>query len=183
MLTKRVLAFPKAFAFLIALFLLVPTAMASEAKIGYVNLQKVGNEATQAVRAMKKLRAEFEKREQEIQRLDASIKAMIEKLDKEGVTMAASERRTRERELADASRELQTKKRDFREDWSLRQNEELMLLNESVAKVIRKIAETDKYDLIVQDAVYASQAIDITARVIKAMNDANGGSTAPSSSK
>lgn len=173
----------KFLACLVALFFLVPGVMASDAKVGYVNLQKVGNESSQAVRAMKKLRAEFEKREQDIKQLDTSIKALMEKLEKEGVTMSASERRSRERELADAGRELQTKKRDFREDWSLRQNEELMLLNESVAKVIRKIAEAEKYDLIVQDAVYASQAIDITSRVIKAMNEANGTLTSPSTPK
>ena len=165
---------------LLTLLLLAPGAMATEAKIAYINMQKVGNEAPQAVRAMKKLRAEFEKREQDIKQLDASIKAMLERLEKEGATMSVSDRRIRERELADAGRELQTKKRDFREDWSLRQNEELMLLNDSVAKVIRRIAETEKYDLIVQDAVYASQAIDITAKVIKAMHDANGLAGQPS---
>ncbi len=146
----------------------------AEVKIGFVNLQRVGNEAPQAVRAMKKLKAEFAAREQDLQRLDKSMKATQEKMEKEGMTMSDADRRAKEREFADMNREFERKRREFREDFSIRQNEELMLLNESVTKVIKKLAETEKYDLIVQEAVYFSTAIDITPKVIKALGDQNG---------
>jgi outer membrane protein len=94
--------------------------------------------------------------------------------------MSDADRRTREREFADLNREFQRKQREFREDLSVRQNEELAALYESVNKVIRKIAETEKYDLIVQEAVYFSPAIDITPKVIKALSE-GGSAMAPSS--
>lgn len=153
--------------------------VAAEVKIGFVNLQKVGNEAPQAIKAMKKLKGEFEKREQDLQKLGKTLQAMQEKMEKDGATMSESDRRAREREFGELNRDFQRKQREIREDWSLRQNEELMLLNESVAKVIKKIAETEKYDLIVQEAVYFSNAIDITPKVIKALGDSGVAAATP----
>ena len=150
---------------------------AAEGKLGYINLQRVSNEAPQAQRAMKKIKAEFEKRDQDLQRLSKQLQGMQEKLEKESMTLSESERRTREREFGDLNREFQRKQREFREDLSVRQNEELASLYEAVNKVIRKIAETEKYDLIVQEAVYYSPAIDITPKVVKALSE---GAAAPS---
>jgi outer membrane protein len=155
---------------------------AAEGKLGYINLQRVSNEAPQAQRAMKKIKAEFEKRDQDLQKMGKQLQGMQEKLEKEGMTLSESERRTREREFGDLNREFQRRQREFREDLSVRQNEELASLYETVNKVIRKIAETEKYDLIVQEAVYYSPAIDITPKVIKALSDSVA-STSSSSAK
>jgi len=160
--------------------LLASPYAAAESKIGYINLQRVSNEAPQAQRAMKKIKAEFEKRDQDLQKMSKQLQTMQEKLEKDSVTMSETDRRTREREFADMNREFQRKQREFREDLSVRQNEELAALYESVNKVIRKIAESEKYDLIVQEAVYYSPAIDITPKVIKALSE--GASAAASSS-
>lgn len=149
---------------------------AAEAKLGYINIQRVSNEAPQAQRAMKKIKAEFEKRDQDLQKLGKQLQGMQEKLEKESMTLSDSERRAREREFADLNREFQRKQREFREDLSVRQNEELASLYETVNKVIRKIAETEKYDLIVQEAVYYNPSIDITAKVVKALSEGQGAS-------
>ena len=144
---------------------------AAEGKIGFINLQRVSNDAPQAQRAMKKIKAEFERRDQDLQKLSKQLQTMQEKLEKDGMTMSEADRRTREREFADLNRDFQRKQREFREDLSVRQNEELATLYEAVNKVIRRIAETEKYDLIVQEAVYYSPAIDITPKVIKALSE------------
>lgn len=156
--------------------LVIAPAASAESKIAFINLQRVSNEAPQAVRAMKKIKAEFDKRDQDIQRLGKQLQGMQEKLEKESMTMSESDRRIREREFGEMSREFQRKQREFREDLSVRQNEELASLYESVNKVIKKIAETEKYDLIVQEAVFYSPNIDITSKVIKALSD---GAVAP----
>jgi outer membrane protein len=96
---------------------------------------------------------------------------MQENLDKNAVTMAESERRTKEREFGDLNRDFQRKQREFREDLSQRQNEEMAAIFERVNKIIKQIAETEKYDIIFQEAVYANPRIDITDRVIKALGD------------
>ena len=143
----------------------------AEGKIGFVNSQKILNDAPQAARAKKKIEKDFEKRDQDLQRIAKQLQGMQENLDKNAVTMAESERRTKEREFGELNRDFQRKQREFREDLSQRQNEETAAIFERVNKVIKQIAEAEKYDIIFQEAVYASPRIDITDRVIKALGD------------
>jgi outer membrane protein len=143
----------------------------AEGKIGFVNSQKILNDAPQAAKAKKKIEKDFEKRDQELQRIAKQLQGMQENMDKNAVTMAESDRRTKEREFNDLNREFQRKQREFREDLSQRQNEEMASIFERVNKAIKQIAETEKYDIIFQEAVYANPRIDITDRVIKALGD------------
>jgi len=70
------------------------------------------------------------------------------------------------------SRDFQRKQREFREDLNLRQNEENAAIIEKANKAIKQIAESEKYDLILQDVVWVSPRLDITERVIKALSEA-----------
>ena len=145
----------------------------ADGKIGFVNSQKILNDAPQAARAKKKIEKDFEKRDQELQRIAKQLQGMQETLDKNAVTMAESERRTKEREFGELNRDFQRKQREFREDLSQRQNEEMAAIFERVNKIIKQIAEAEKYDIIFQEAVYANPRIDITDKVIKALGDGN----------
>ncbi|MCM2308011.1 MAG: OmpH family outer membrane protein [Sulfuritalea sp.] len=148
-------------------------AVLAESKIGFVNSQKILNDAPQAARAKKKIEKDFEKRDQELQRIAKQLQGMQETLDKNAVTMAESERRSKEREFGELNRDFQRKQREFREDLSQRQNEEMAAIFERVNKIIKQIAEAEKYDIIFQEAVYANPRIDITDKVIKALGDGN----------
>ena len=143
----------------------------AEGKIGFVNSQKILNDAPQAARAKKKIEKDFEKRDQDLQRSAKQLQGLQEALDKNAVTMVESERRNKEREFADLNRDFQRKQREFREDLSQRQNEEMASIFERVNKIIKQIAEAEKYDIIFQEAVYANPRIDITDKVIKALGD------------
>jgi outer membrane protein len=147
-------------------------AAESEIKIGFVNGQRVINESPQAARAKKKLEKEFEKRDQDLQRLGKQLQGMQESLEKNTVTMSEGDRRNKEREFNDLNREFQRRQREFREDLNLRQNEEMSAIYERVNKVIKQVAESEKYDLILQEAVVVSNRIDLTDKVIKALQDA-----------
>lgn len=149
----------------------MPAAAFAEVKIAFVNAQRVLNEAPQAGKAKKKLEKEFEKRDQELQRLAKQLQTMQEALEKNSLTMSENDRRNKEREFGDLNRDFQRKQREFREDLNLRQNEEVSAINERVNKIIKQIADSEKFDLIVQEAVYFSPRIDITERVIKALSD------------
>jgi outer membrane protein len=141
----------------------------AETKIGFVNGQRVINESPQAAKAKKKLEKEFEKRDQDLQKMAKQLQTLQENLEKNGVTMAETERHNKEREFGDLNRDFQRKQREFREDLNLRQNEEMAAIYDRVNKVIKQIAEADKYDLILQEAVYVGPRIDITEKVIKAL--------------
>ena len=143
-----------------------------EIKIGFVNGQRVINESPQAARAKKKLEKEFEKRDQDLQKLGKQLQGMQEALEKNAVTMSEVDRRNKEREFNDLNREFQRRQREFREDLNLRQNKEMSAIYERVNKVIKQVAESEKYDLILQEAVVVSNRIDLTDKVIKALQDA-----------
>lgn len=144
---------------------------AAETKIGFVNTEKIFREAAPAVRAQKKIEKEFEKRDQDMQRLAKQLQSMQEGLEKNAVTMSESEKRNKEREFNDLNREFQRKQREFREDLNQRRNEELAAVLERANKTIKAIAEAEKFDVILQEAVYAAPRIDITDKVIKALAD------------
>ena len=157
----------------LALFsLLANTAIAADYKIGFVNTERLFREAAPARRAQLKLEKEFASRDSEIQKLSKQVRDLQTALEKDGVTMSEAERRNKERDLANLSRDLQRGQREFREDLNLRRNEELASVQERANKVIQQIAEAEKFDLILQDpVVFASQRIDITDKVIKALAD------------
>jgi outer membrane protein len=144
----------------------------SEGRIGFVNLDRILRDAAPAVRAQKKIEGEFSKREQELAKLAEGLKRMQEQLEKNAVTMSEGDRRTREREFNDQSREFQRKQREFREDLNQRRNEELAGVLDRANRAVRQIAEQEKFDIIFQEAVYASPRIDITEKVIKLLDDA-----------
>jgi len=145
-------------------------AQAQELKIGYVNSDRVLRDAVPAKAAQAKLESEFSKREKDLADLANKLKASGEKLDKDAPTLAESERARRQRDLVEQDREFQRKRREFQEDLSQRKNEELATVVERANKVIKQIFESEKYDLILQEAVFAGPKIDITDKVIKALN-------------
>lgn len=152
-------------------FLCAPVLANESTKIGYVNTQRVFRDAPAAVKAQKKLDAEFSKRDQDLQRMAKQMQSLQENLEKNGVTLSESERRNKERELNDLNRDFQRKQREFREDLNLRQNEEMAAVLEKANKAIKAIAESEKYDLILQDVVWVSPKLDITDKVIKSLSD------------
>jgi outer membrane protein len=85
--------------------------------------------------------------------------------------MAEGDRRTKEKEFGELSREFQRKQREFREDLNLRQNEENAAIIEKANKAIKQLAEAEKFDLIVQDVVWVSPKLDVTEKVIKALSE------------
>jgi outer membrane protein len=138
-------------------------AQAQDLKIGYVNSEKVLREANAAKAAQAKLEAEFN---------DAAtrLKAAADKLDKDGPTLSESEKVRRQRELVEQDRDLQRKRREFQEDLNQRRNEELAAVVERANKAIRQIFDTEKYDLILQEVVFAGPRVDITDKVIRVLN-------------
>jgi len=156
----------------LAVALVAPAAHAADYKLGFVNTERLFREAAPAKRAQQKIEKEFSARDNEMQKLSKQVRDLQTTLDRDGPTMGDAERRNKERDLANQMRDLQRMQREYREDLNLRRNEELASVQERANKVIQQIAEAEKFDLIIQDpVVYASQRIDITDKVIKALAD------------
>jgi outer membrane protein len=156
----------------LAVALIAPAAYGADYKLGFVNTERLFREAAPAKRAQQKLEKEFSARDTEMQKLSKQVRDLQTGLDRDGPTMGDAERRNKERDLANQMRDLQRMQREYREDLNLRRNEELASVQERANKVIQQIAEAEKFDLIIQDpVVFASQRIDITDKVIKALAD------------
>lgn len=153
---------------LIALLMAGSPALANT-KIGFVNTERLLREAPLSVTAQKKLEREFAARDQELQKLAKQARDLQAQLDKDGVTMSESERKNKERDLANLNRDLQRQGREFREDLNLRRNEELGQIQERARKVIQDIAKAEKFDLILEQAIYVDPKSDITDKVMKAL--------------
>jgi outer membrane protein len=150
--------------------LLALGALAQDLKIGYVNGERVLREATPAIAAQAKLEAEFKKRETELNDVGGKLRVAMERLEKESPTLAESERSRRQRDLAEQQRDFERKRRELLEDLNQRKNEELAAVTERASKVIKQIFEQEKYDLILQEVVFAGPRVDITKKVIDALN-------------
>jgi outer membrane protein len=145
----------------------------AQGKIGFVNLDRILREAAPAVRAQKKLEAEFAKRKQELDRMAEQLKRTQETLEKNAMTMSESDRAKREREFGELNRDFQRRQREINEDFNQRRNEELSGILERANRAVRQVAETEKFDIIFQEAVFASPRIDITEKIIRALDDSS----------
>ncbi|WP_370690364.1 OmpH family outer membrane protein [Hydrogenophaga sp.] len=148
------------------------SALAQDFRIGFVNTDRIFREASLAKTAQAKLEQEFLKREKEVQNLAAQLKSASEKFEREAPTLAESQRVVRQRQLITQDQEFQRKQREFQEDLNLRKNEELQAVLERANRVIKQIAEAEKYDLVIQEAVYINPKHDITDKVLSSLNNA-----------
>lgn len=144
-------------------------ALAAELKIGFIDAERINKESAPAERASKQLEKEFAPRAQELQRRETQIKTLQSQLEKDTLTMGENDRRTKEQELGRLNLDYQRMQREYREDLNLRRNQELGTLFERANRVIRQIAEAEKYDIILQEAVYRNPKVDITDKVLKAL--------------
>jgi outer membrane protein len=159
----------KALAF-VALACAATLTQAQGMKIGFVNTERVFREAAPAKRAQQKLEQLFAARNAELAALEKRGRDLQSELERDG-SMGEAVRRDKERQLADISQKFQRLQREIREDLNLRRNEELAAVQERATRVINQIAEQEKFDLVVQEAVFASSRIDITDKVIRALAD------------
>src|SRR4030067_698376 len=152
---------------LLSALLGVGVACAEDFKVGVVDTERILRESVPARKAEKKIEKEFSGRDQEIKKLVKQAKELQALLEKDGVALSDAEQRNKERELTAMNVDLQRMQREFREDLNLRKNEELAIVLEHANKAIQAIADAEKYDLILQEAVYRNPKIDITDKVIK----------------
>lgn len=156
----------------VALGLASLSAVAQDFRVGFVNTDRIFREATLAKSAQAKLEQEFSRREKEVQTLAGQLKSASEKFEREAPTLPESQRVSRQRQLVELDRDFQRKQREFQEDLNLRKNEELQGVLERANRVIKQVAESEKYDLVIQEAVYIHPRHDITDKVLSALNGA-----------
>ena len=145
---------------------------AQEVRIGFINTDRIFKEANTAKQAQAKLEQEFSKREKDLNDSGNSLKTAVEKFEREAPTLSESQRVSRQKQLGEQDRDFQRKRREFQEELNARKNEEFQLVLERANRVIKQVAEAEKYDLVLQEAVYINPKHDITDKVLKVINSA-----------
>jgi outer membrane protein len=143
---------------------------AQETKIAWLSTERIYNESKLAKLASEKLAEEFKSREKAVQDLGSRFKLSSDKLEKELPKLAEGERARRQRELFDLDKELQRRQREFREDLNQRTNEERAAISDKATRIIKQMAQVEGFDIVLQDAVWANPRIDITDKVLKALD-------------
>ncbi len=147
-------------------------ASGAAVKVGFVRTERILRESNAAKAAQQKIERDFSKRDKELADVQNRLKTLTDRYDKDAAVMSETERTRRQREIADLDKDFQRRQREFREDLNQRRNEDLAVVLERANSAIKQIAEDEKFDLILQEAVYVSPRIDITDRVVKALNSA-----------
>jgi outer membrane protein len=147
-------------------------AQAEEFRIGFINTDRIFKEANTAKQAQTKLEQEFSKREKDLESSGTTLKSSVEKFEREAPTLSESQRVSRQKQLGEQDRDFQRKRREFQEELSARKNEEFQQVLERANRVIKQVAEAEKYDLVLQEAVYINPKHDITDKVLKVINTA-----------
>lgn len=163
-----------ALASLLAAALFTPHVQAQETKLGFVNTERIFREAATAKQAQAKLEQEFSKREKELVDIGNNLKQASERFEREAPTLSESQRTARQKQLIDQDREFQRKRREFQEDLNARKNEEQQIVVERANRAVKQVAEAEKFDVIFQEAVYIHPKLDITDKVIRALNASAG---------
>ena len=156
----------------LVLWLAAFCAQAEEIRIGFINTDRIFKEANTAKQAQTKLEQEFSKREKDLNDSGTALKNAVEKFEREAPTLAESQRVNRQKQLGEQDRDFQRKRREFQEELNARKNEEFQLVLERANRVIKQVAEAEKYDLVLQEAVYINPKHDITDKVLKVINAA-----------
>ena len=155
---------------LLASLLMSAPALAQEFRIGFVSTDRILRDANAAKAAQAKLEQDFSRREKELNDMGGALKAASERFERDAPTLSDSQRAARQKALVEQDRDFQRKRREFQEDLNARKNEELQQVIERTNRVIRQVAEQEKYDLVIQEAVYINPKHDITDKVIRALN-------------
>jgi outer membrane protein len=142
----------------------------ADLKLGFVQVDKILQEAPQTIESNKKLEKEFSSR---TDKLKADVKSLKDKevaFAKDALTMKESERDAKEKSISQLRVDVQRKERELREDINIRRNEELGGLQEQINKAVTSVAKAENFDLVLYNGVaYANEKIDITDKILKSL--------------
>jgi outer membrane protein len=157
-------------AILVAAALALPTAALAQTKIGVVKLNRLFDEAPQALALQRSLTEEFAPRERDIRAKRDQLREIEERLQQGEGFLSEDERRRLENQFRDGQRDLQRSQNEFLEDLNLRRNERLGDLQRLFISEIQSYSQSQNFDLVVVEGfIHASDKIDITQQILQVL--------------
>lgn len=175
-------ALTAAFATLLVMLALASPARADSYKIGVLHVDRILRQSQAAKAAHDRIEREFKPRDAAIAKQEQALRDAQAAYERDRPTLSDDQRTARERTLDLQSRDVQRVREQFNEDLRARQFEELDKLKGRLDKVITEYAKANHYDLILQDALWVGNSVDITGDIIKALDASGGGAPAAAGS-
>ncbi|NKI73206.1 molecular chaperone Skp [Dickeya sp. CFBP 2040] len=138
-------------------------------KIAIVNVSSIFQQLPQREAVSKQLENEFKGRASELQSMERALQEKMQKLQRDGSTMKASERSKMESDVMAQREQFSSKAQAFDQDNRRRQMEERNKILSRIQDAVKAVASKQGYDVVIDaNAVaYADNAKDITADVLK----------------
>lgn len=150
----------------------------SDLRIGYVNMQALIQNAPQIATINRQLQDEFAERQTNLESMQEELQEKVDNYTRDRDVMAAAERTALERELTQMQRDLERRANELQEDVQIRQQELVNALQVEIVQKVQSYVRDQGYDLVVTDAIYVGEGIDITAAAYEAI----GGRLQPAAS-
>ncbi|MBS9777950.1 MAG: OmpH family outer membrane protein [Gammaproteobacteria bacterium] len=139
-------------------------------KVGFVNIRKLMVQAPQLQQIQQKLEAEFEADNQSIIAIRKSISHLSLKYDKLRDKTSLLDL---QKSIGEKQRQLAKQQKRLQDDYNVRRNEELGKLQTLIVKMVGKVSQEKKMDIVLNNTgvIYVSNRIDITPDVFKYLSE------------
>lgn len=140
-------------------------------KVGVVDLQKIMQTSPQMNTVKQTLEKQFKARRDKLVSMEADLKKNVEKFQRDNAVMSDSQKKDMQKKIMTDRQVFETEGQKYQQELSAAHNKEMEALYNKVRTAISKIAQDDKFDLIIQKdaAPYSASSMDVTDQVMKAI--------------
>lgn len=150
--------------------LLLPAVYAQASRVGVVNVDRLLSESKAAQSSQLKLENEFRSRQTALETQESKLQDMVTAYKKDEPTLSDSQKKKRVDDIRTAEDAFSTAVNEFQRDLNNRKGQEMQALLDKINEAVKRVATSDKYDLILTEAVYAKPELDITQKVLDIIN-------------
>jgi outer membrane protein len=156
------------------------SAAEAEQRVGVVDVQRAVMQTEDGLRAQATLKKLFDSRQQELNRKQQELQRQKEDIDKQAKVLSKEAFQKRVDEWQKQMVDLQTVFLEYNKELEKKQKELTDPVFEKVLGIIKRIASSENFDLVVDKATvaYVRGDLDLTDRCIQLYN--SGGAAAPS---
>lgn len=156
------------------LFCFAVSAHAADAKLGFVDVQKVLNMSDAGKDAKDQLAAKVKKYQDEINVKQDELKKLKEDIEKQGVLLSESARASKEKDYQQKLKEFQRFTKDAQDELQGKDEEFTRKILEDIEKVVQEFGRKNGFTFLFvknETMVYADEKADQTEAVLKVLNE------------
>jgi outer membrane protein len=161
--------------FILMSFVLISiNGYAADSKIGFINLREIMQSTNTGKKAGEEFKKLYDKKHEGIAAAESDLRKLKDELDKQGPIMTEDARREKGTTYQRKLRDYQLLIEDTNKEMKVRDEEITSKLIPQITKIVRKVAEKEKYTLVIDVASmpvpYYAKESDFSNKVIEEVN-------------